>query len=69
MEERYLIRCPNCGPIEGTLPENNYERDTGPETSDEEIETEEFETQGHPITKVRCPKCGAWLDADELEAA
>lgn len=62
--EKYVINCPHCGKVEGYLNNPIDPEDVQPADAEEEIIAETFETQGHPVTEVRCPKCGRWLDAD-----
>ncbi len=64
--EKYIIDCPSCGKVEGYIQpqQEDYEEESGVGDVDEETVEETFESKGHPVEKVRCPRCGTWLAAN-----
>ncbi len=68
--EKYIIRCPRCGDVEGYVAAcGEDEDDTGPGDADGDTEAVAFETEGHPITRIRCPRCGSWLNPEMARPA
>lgn len=64
--ELYIIACPRCGSVEGFLPAGAEDRERDDMVAEVEdfIEEREFDTDGGPVSRVRCPRCGTWVDAD-----
>lgn len=67
--EAYTLNCPHCGQVEGYVACAGTEDDLVPEDADTLIEEGRFETADGPVTRCRCPQCGAWIDEDLAEPA
>ncbi len=66
--EKYVLACPHCGDVEGFVEESSQrEEDFG--NVEEEIVADAFETEGQPVSKIRCPVCGRWLSPDHAKPA
>ena len=63
MLDRFVMDCPRCGKVEGFIATDTDE-DTPPDSPDEEVEEQTFESVHGPVTRVRCPRCSQWLDVD-----
>jgi predicted RNA-binding Zn-ribbon protein involved in translation (DUF1610 family) len=61
MLDRFILHCPQCGKVEGYWP-SDLDEDQTPGSGDQEIEEQVFESVHGPVTKVRCPNCGQWLE-------
>jgi ribosomal protein S27AE len=65
-EEKFIISCPNCGPVEGYLSsDQDQEQEEIQESSEDLIEEQVFDLEGLPVTRLRCPRCGRWVPADQ----
>jgi hypothetical protein len=62
----YKLSCPHCGPVEGYSETEIAETDFTIE-ADSVIEEHEFSSPAGPVSKCRCPRCGTWVDASEVE--
>ncbi|MFW6061208.1 MAG: hypothetical protein ACOC93_00215 [Planctomycetota bacterium] len=60
--QRYSLDCPRCGRVEGVGQTGVEDLASTPEETIEERLVEDLE--GHPERKVRCPRCGTWVEAD-----
>jgi uncharacterized C2H2 Zn-finger protein len=58
--EKCILNCPRCGRVEGYLADEI----PGILEADTLIAAETFTTDAGPATRLRCPTCGAWLEAD-----
>lgn len=65
MLDRLILHCPRCGRVEGYLPAEDEEQPPG--AGEQEIEEETFEGFHGPQMRVRCPKCGQWLETKREE--
>ena len=68
--ELFIIDCPRCGRIEGYAPAE--EDDVDPAVGDEDESADEvefFDRDGKPIHKIRCPRCGGWVQPERTQAA
>ena len=67
--EIFIINCPRCGPVEGYAPTD--EDAVEPAMGDEEVvadEQEFFARDGVPVHKIRCPRCGGWVEPERTKA-
>lgn len=65
--EKYVLYCRRCGPVEGYLGEelaDEQHDEHGVLEADALIEFDTFDTDAGPVTRLRCPRCGEWADAD-----
>ena len=67
--EIFIINCPRCGRLEGYAP---TEEDTlEPALGDEDAAADEqefFARDGHLVHKIRCPRCGGWVEPERTKA-
>mgnify|MGYP001235139588 CR=1 FL=1 len=66
LDEKYVVDCPACGRVEGYLagPTRLGNDPNEPDDAENVIDSEVFEGVHGPISRVRCPKCGAWVPPD-----
>lgn len=64
--EEYILDCPECGPVQGFGPAEYYEEHDLGGDMDMAIEEDAVRTPVGLATKVRCPECGLWVDADRV---
>lgn len=64
--ERFVLHCPTCGRVTGLAPTDDSD-DAAGASGDDVIEEDVFESSAGPVTRVRCPKCGRWLNPDLAE--
>ena len=62
--EKYIIHCPRCGIVEASVYDNIDDSSEVPGEGDIELEEEVWETTHGPESRIRCPRCGAWLASD-----
>jgi len=67
-EEKYVLNCPRCGPVEGIVPGRDADERGLPE-GEVIIEEEVVQTAGGTTTRVRCPRCGGWVKPDRVRPA
>jgi hypothetical protein len=65
-DQRYVLHCPHCGRVPGVAPVADPD-DTSDASSDDVIDEQTFESSGGPVTRVRCPRCGRWVNSDLAE--
>jgi len=66
LDEKYVLDCPSCGRIEGYVPSAGRLGDdpSEPDDADNLIESQVVQTITGPTTRLRCPKCGTWVEGD-----
>ena len=68
-QETYIIDCSVCGEVPGYVrlgPEDDL---TGGPTAEGVVDEDEVETTRGPADRVRCPKCGRWVDRARVRPA
>ncbi len=69
-DERYILECPQCGRVEGYRPDFSGEDDPfGVTSADSLIEEEIVSTPAGPAMRLRCPRCGRWVDPKRARPA
>ncbi len=64
--ERFVLHCPTCGKVSGVAPTTDPD-DIDDVSSEDAIAEEVFESEAGPVSRVRCPRCGRWLNPDLAE--
>lgn len=64
--ERFVLHCPNCGQVPGVSPSDDPD-DVDDVSSDDVIDEEVFESEAGPVARLRCPRCGRWVNPDLAE--
>jgi ribosomal protein S27E len=60
--EKYIVKCPDCGEVEGYMSSPiGEDEEAGLGDSEAQIDEEVFDTSSRPVAQVRCPQCGRWL--------
>jgi len=67
-EEKYVLNCPRCGRVEGYIASATDDEDAGPE-SDALITEQHVRAVNGPATRMRCPRCGTWINPDRIRPA
>ena len=67
--EKYVVDCPDCGPVEGYAPTELDDDDTGAADPETIIEEEVVRTPKGPARRLRCPRCGRWIPPDRARPA
>jgi hypothetical protein len=67
--QRYILKCPSCGPVYGYSATELDGDEPVPVESDLVIEQQEFSSAAGPVTRCRCPRCGRWVAPDNVQPA
>lgn len=68
-DEKYVLNCPHCGPVEGFVATDLQEQADSPPDSETFIEEEVVRTPVGTSSRVRCPRCGRWIKPDQIRPA
>jgi predicted RNA-binding Zn-ribbon protein involved in translation (DUF1610 family) len=62
----YRLDCPRCGQVEGYSETEVANTDFAVD-AESLIEEQEFSSPSGPVSKCRCPQCGTWVSASNVE--
>lgn len=68
-DEKYVLNCPHCGPVEGFVSTDFQEQADSPPDGEMLIEEDVVRTPAGTTTRVRCPSCGLWIKPDRVGPA
>ncbi len=69
-QEKYVVNCPGCGRVEGFVSSvNGYDDEEDSPEAEMSIEQQDVRTSGGQSTRIRCPRCGRWLQPDRIRPA
>ena len=63
--EKCALNCPKCGVVEGYIPDANEGYDEAAPPLEEVIEEAVVHTTSGVTTRIRCPRCGSWIGANQ----
>ncbi len=67
--EKYIVSCPECGVVEGFMPDADEGLYEPAVVADMVIEEAVVHTPRGVTTRIRCPRCGAWTGPSGVRPA